>query len=71
MGGVSYINARIIGNDVTVGYIYKCDLIADVYVTLLHEVKGNFGLQIVRTEHFLRIILFGATAPSGPGPLHA
>jgi len=31
------------------GYIYKCDLIADVYVALLHEVKSNFGLQIVST----------------------
>jgi len=31
------------------GYIYKCDLIADVYVVLLHEVKGNFSLQIFST----------------------
>lgn len=39
----------ILGNDLTMGCIYKCDLIAEVYVALIHEVKGNFGLQIVST----------------------
>jgi len=55
------------------GYSYKCGLIADEYVALLHEVRGNFGLQIVSIEHFLRIIFFffGATAPSGPQPPHS